>query len=558
MKKLKNYPLNKVWAFDNLRDMLEKRVAMTPDNIAFKYEVKGTIVERTYNEFYLDTVYLGTALSALGYERKHVACIGQNSYNWVVVYLMAMCSNNVFVPIDKDLPEHDLINVLNHSDADIIFCDQKYVEVFERNKEKIEKDLRVVGFGKMQEESDFTALLKEGKEKYDGGDRAFLEAPRMDMDELKDILYTSGTTGMSKGVMLTERNLASCVYYGLQVSDIEESCLSVLPYHHTYEAVCNILVGLHEGTTFCINHNLKQVVNNLTLYKPRYMMLVPAFAELFYSKIQKNIDAGGKRAAFNMLFKVSNFLLGMGIDLRRKLFKSIHKVFGGELQKIICGGAPIRPEIGEFFNGIGVPLIGGYGITECSPLVSLNRDRFNDPSTVGVKLPCIEVEIDEPNEEGIGEIKVKGLTVMMGYYKNPEQTEEVLKDGWFYTGDYGKFTKLNQLVITGRKKNLIVLRNGKNIFPEEIEEYISSIPEVKEVLVYSKKNELGEEKGLTAAVYLDPELPIEYDALRKKVNEVLAPLPTYKQIHELVVEEVEFPKTTSNKIRRQMYIDSKQ
>lgn len=553
MKNQKNYPLYKVEPFCTIREMITLKAENSGDKIAFKYDGKNKeTLQKTYREFYLDTVYLGTSLTHMGIEHKKVACIGMNSYNWLVVFLCVLSSNNVFVPIDKDLPPSDIVNVINHSEADVIFCDKKYEEIFDEHKSEFEKQLIFISFADEPSEGyeSFDKLMSDGKEKYDGGDYSFINVTPNEVTDLKAILYTSGTTGMSKGVMLSEKNIVSCVYYGLQVSTVFDTCLSVLPYHHTYESVCGVLVSMHHGSTICINQNLKHVVKNLTRYKPDYIMLVPAFVEMFYGKIQKNIKAGGKEAGFKLLIGVSNALRHIGIDKRRKFFKQIHDVFGGRMIKIVSGGAPIRPEIGKFFDDIGINLIAGYGITECSPLVSCNRDYFNDPSTVGTTLPCIKVEIDSPNDEGIGEIKVKGDTVMMGYYKAPELTAEVLKDGWFYTGDYGKFNDKEQLMITGRKKNLIVLSNGKNVFPEEIEEYISSIPEVKEVIVYCKKSEDGEEKDLTAEIYLDPELTITQDELKKKINEKLSVLPVYKQVRNVVIRDTEFEKTTSAKIKR--------
>lgn len=553
MKNQKNYPLYKVEPFCTIREMITLQAENNGDAIAFKYDGKNKeTIQKTYNEFYLDTVYLGTSLTNMGIEHKKVACIGTNSYSWLVVFLCVLSSNNVFVPIDKDLPPSDIVNVINHSEADVIFCDKKYEKIFNEHKAEFKKELIFVSFASEPSEGYecFDKLISDGKEKYDGGDYSFINITPNEVTDLKAILYTSGTTGMSKGVMLSEKNFVSCVYYGLQVSSVFTTCLSVLPYHHTYESVCGILVSLHHGSTICINQNLKHVVKNLTRYQPDYIMLVPAFVEMFYGKIQKNIKSGGKEAGFKLLTAVSNALRHIGIDKRRKFFKQIHDVFGGRMIKIVCGGAPIRPEIGKFFDDIGINLISGYGITECSPLVSCNRDKFNDPSTVGTVLPCIKVEIDSPNDEGIGEIKVKGDTVMMGYYKAPELTAEVLKDGWFYTGDYGKFNDNGQLMITGRKKNLIVLSNGKNVFPEEIEEYISSVPEVKEVIVYCKKSEDGEEKDLTAEIYLDPELTITAEELKKKINEKLSVLPVYKQVRNIVIRDTEFEKTTSAKIKR--------
>ena len=244
-------------------------------------------------------------------------------------------------------------------------------------------------------------------------------------------------------------------------------------------------------------------------------------------------------------------MLKLGIDKRKELFGSVDKVFGGELQKIVCGGAPIRKEIAGFFESIGIALLNGYGITECSPLVSVNRDYFNDPATVGVKLPCIEVKLDDINEDGNGEICVSGPTVMLGYYKNEEETAKVIVDGWFHTGDYGMINEHKQIIITGRKKNLIVLNNGKNIYPEEIEDYIQGITEVAEVVVYSPKDENGIQKNLHAEVFLAEE--ISHEELVKKISEALKELPAYKQISEVTIRKEEFEKTTSRKIKRAQY-----
>ena len=356
--------------------------------------------------------------------------------------------------------------------------------------------------------------------------------------------------------MLTEHNLVSAVYYGLQVAEVKTRCLSVLPYHHTYEAVVGILVHLHHHSTICINDSLKNVLKNLQTFKPDYIYLVPAFTEVFYKNIWANAKKTGKDKLLKIMIPVSNALRKVGIDLRRKLFKSIHEAFGGNLEEIICGGAPIRPEIGKFFNDIGVMLLNGYGISECSPLVSVNRPRFNDSSTVGVILPCCEVKIENPNEDGDGEIWVKGDIVMMGYYKDPERTEKVLKDGWFNTEDYGKINKKGQLVINGRKKNVIVLNNGKNIYPEEIENYVLRVPYVQETIVKAIKNEIGQEISLCAEVFLNQEKLEELqikdveETLKKDITKVTRELPSYKHITKVEIRKTEFIKTTTNKIKR--------
>jgi len=285
---------------------------------------------------------------------------------------------------------------------------------------------------------------------------------------------------------------------------------------------------------------------------------VPAFAEVFYRKIWSTAAKTGKEAGLKALIKTSNGMRKMGVDLRKKFFKTIHESFGGNLRKIVCGGAPIRPEVGEFFDSIGIDLINGYGITECSPLVAANRDYFNDWNTVGSPLPCIELKFDDVTPEGIGEICVKGDIVMLGYYKQPEATKDVLtEDGWFSTGDYGMMNERGQLIITGRKKNIIVLANGKNIYPEEIENYIQNIPYVKEVVVYSLRNEHGEETKLCAEIFLNEEKVQEMGitdpaaSLKKDVAQATSTLPSYKAISKIVIRQKEFEKTTTNKIKRQ-------
>jgi long-chain acyl-CoA synthetase len=298
----------------------------------------------------------------------------------------------------------------------------------------------------------------------------------------------------------------------------------------------------------CINDSLKAVLKNLQLYKPVYIYIVPAFFELFYSGVWKNVRKQGKEKLVNKMIKISNGLRKAGIDMRGVFFKQITDSFGGNLKKIVCGGAPIRPEIGKFFGDIGIWVIGGYGITDCSPLVSVNDESANDYHTVGRRLPCIEWRVSDPNEEGIGEIQVKGDVVMLGYYKQPEKTDEVLKDGWFSTGDYGFITEEDWLVITGRKKNIIILSNGKNIYPEEIENYIMQIDYVTEVVVSGIKNAHGQETSLKAEVFLSEEKDL--NIVHADINEKLRLLPTYKSISKVEIRTEPFAKTTSNKIKR--------
>ena len=557
----KNYALNKVTKVNSIREMLELAVKEAGEKNAFEYRDENQnnkIVKVTYKEFNNDTEELGTALASIGMADKHIAMIGENSYKWLTVYLTVLKSTGVFVPIDRELPCKDIINVLKHSDSEVLFYSEKYEKWINEIKENVPNIKFFIGLNRKEHDGNILSydIFKEnGKNVLNQGSKIYTEL-KDDENKLKLLVYTSGTTGQPKGVMLTEHNLISVVYYGLQVADIGEKCLSVLPYHHTYEAVAGILVELHHHSCICINDSLKNVLKNLQLFKPDFIYVVPAFTEVFYKNIWNTAQKSGKDKALKKLIPISNGLRAAGIDLRQKLFKSIHDAFGGNLKEIICGGAPIRPEIGKFFNDIGITLLNGYGITECSPLVSVNRVKFNDSYTVGVVLPCCEIKFENVNSDGDGEICVKGDIVMQGYYKDAEKTARVLKNGWFNTEDYGSINKKGQLIINGRKKNLIVLDNGKNIYPEEIENYILSIPYVQEVVVKAKKNKNGQEVSLLAEVFLNEEKVKEMnienikETLKKDIFEACKELPVYKKITDIEIRKKEFEKTTTNKIKR--------
>ena len=554
----KKIELNKVTKVKSIKEMLDLAVKEAGNKNAFEYKNGDKIVKITYKQYVDDINSLGTALASLNMHNKHVAIIGENSYKWLTVYLCMLQSTGVFVPVDRELTCLDVINVLKHSDSEVLFFSKKYAQYIPEIKKAIPNIKYYIGLDVKKDEDNILSydLLKEsGKKLLDKKSTIYTDL-KDDENNLKLLVYTSGTTGNPKGVMLTEHNLISVVYYGLQIADIGEKCLSVLPYHHTYEAVAGILVGLHKHSTICINDSLKNVLKNLQLYKPEYIYLVPAFTEVFYKSIWNNAQKTGKDKALKKMIPLSNALRKTGIDLRKKFFKSIHEAFGGNLNQIVCGGAPIRPEIGKFFNDIGITLLNGYGITECSPLVSVNRANFNDSSTVGVILPCCEVKIENKTADGDGEIYVKGDIVMKGYYKEPEKTAKVLKDGWFNTEDYGRINEKGQLIINGRKKNLIVLDNGKNIYPEEIENYIMGIPYVKEVLVKASKNAAGQETALIAEVFLDKEKVEEMhienikETLKKDVQDSVRELPVYKHISDVKIRKNEFEKTTTSKIKR--------
>jgi len=549
----KKIKYNDVVVIDSIRDMMEKAVATMGDDILFKHKVSGKVQEVSSKEFYNQTICIGNALAKRGFVKDcHIACVGANSYNWIVTYVSTMCGANVYVPIDKDLPEKDLLNVVQHSESVVVFCDKARVPLFTSGAAEL-ANIKLVVCLDGDAATPFATLMEEGRSLMAEGYTTYMDNITPDT-ELKLLVYTSGTTGNSKGVMLSHHNIRSALNFGLMVEDVSGCCLSVLPYHHTYEAVIGLLVSIHKHNCICINESLRAVLANIQLYKPDYMFIVPAFAELFYKRVWTALEEKGKAGLIRKMIKVSNGLRKIGIDLRRKFFKQIIDNFGGNLRQIICGGAPVRAEIGEFFTNIGIDLEIGYGITECSPLVSVNQGHDNDFASVGVVLPCLEINIDNKDENNNGEICVKGDVVMMGYFKDPDQTAEALVDGWFHTGDLGNYTN-GKLYITGRKKNLIVLDNGKNIYPEEIENYIYSIPYVKDAVVYSIKDENGAETSLCAEGFLDRDLMPQdgrkaEEIFKADISAMLKDLPSYKHIHKVVIRDEEFPKTTTKKIKR--------
>ncbi len=570
-----NYPYYEVEKIENARELMEKAVSEAGDKPAFKYKEGKEVRTVSYREFRDDTFALGTALAELGMIDRHVALISENSYKWVTVYITMLQSNGVYVPVDKELPLKDIINVLENSDSELLFYSGRYEKYIPELMEALPRIKYFVALSDKeprdasQKKIKYKDLLERGRELYKGGDTSY-SSIQTDTSKMRVLVYTSGTTGMAKGVMLSEKNLISVAYYGMQVSRVYTTALSVLPLHHTYEGAAGLLFSLHSHACVCINESLKSILKNMQLYKPDYIYLVPAFVEMFYKRIWAAAEANGEAEKLRRTIALSDFLRRFRIDLREPLFRKVREVFGGRLIKIPVGGAPLRAELGDFFDSIGINLVNGYGITECSPLVSANRDDFNDAATVGVKIPCVEIKFEDVNEDGEGEICVRGDTVMLGYYKNPELTAEVISaDGWFRTGDYGHMNEKEQLVITGRKKNLIVLDNGKNVFPEEIENYIMGIPYVAEVVVRGLRADgsasglgggNGVETGLLAEVYLNPEkLSTSYAELSEEelvgvvtddIYKVCRELPIYKQITRVVLRDKPFDKTTTNKIKR--------
>ena len=544
----KKKELEPIKPFSSIREMLMMAVNEDGEKIAYKFKnPDGTVREVTYIEFYQTVEALGASLTEMGLGSSHIAIVSENRYDWIVAYLTVLQSAGVFVPIDRQGTTEEKLHRLADSEGEAVFFSKQYLTWFVENKASMPNIKAFICFD-IDKDTDgiisYKRLIAEGAKL----DKTAYDSLKSNENELKMLVYTSGTTGIAKGVMLSEHNLVSGVYYGLQVSRIYDTALSILPYHHTYESVCDILVNIHSRATLCINSVMRELVSDMQLYHPTNIYIVPAIAEFIYFLIMKNLKEKGKLKTFKKGVKISKAALRLGIDIRPKLFAELHNLFGGKLRKIVCGGAPIRPEMGEFFNDIGIPMTGGYGITECSPLVSVNDESSNDFNTAGHRLACLQWRIDEPNVEGIGEIAVKGDVVMLGYYKMPDKTAEAIRDGWFFTGDYGYITPDDQICITGRKKNIIVLSNGKNIYPEEIENLIMNIDCISEVVVRGLKNSKGDEHALEAEVYLNEEK--NESEVKALISEALAELPNYKKITKVVIRKEPFPKTTSNKIIR--------
>jgi len=565
IKNLKhNYPMKDVKYTPNMKVVIEDTIKGETEfkqSIAYRYRKGAEIVEVSYEQFYLDTKYIGSAFTEMGFRKGNkIAMIGPNSYEWITVFVSVLNSEAVFVPVDKELPIEEIAYIINDSDTDVFFYASVYDEKIKANMELFKNVKYFVNIDAKEDDGQFLSykkLMEKGKELYDGGYTEYTDMVPAE-EELKMIVYTSGTTGTAKGVMLSLANVMSAQNYGLRVSSIAPTMINVLPLHHTFGGLVDILVAIKCGCTMGINDSIRNVLPNFKAYKPEGAMLVPLFVEKFYQRIWAGIEDKGLTKTFKVMMKTSNALLKVGIDVRRTLFKSIHEQFGGNLRLIVCGGAPMREELGRFFESIGITITNGYGITECSPLVSVNREFYYNFSSVGVVCPGLEIEIDNPNEDGEGEILVKGPVVMMGYYKNPEKTAEVLtEDGWFSTGDYGKYDRESErLYITGRKKNIIVLKNGKNIYPEEIEDYLTGRVEIEEVIVSAVKDEDGGEIGLQAEIYpfqeriADMDEKAASDFIKGVVDEYNKTMPAHKRIMKVVVRKEPFEKTTSGKIRR--------
>ncbi len=554
--------------FDNLYDGIKKEAERYGDKIRYYYRESGEEKTVTYAQMKEHVDYIAAALAKLSLTGKFTCVTGDTHPDYVAVYTAVASTDGVIIPLDKDISNEQFVNFMQMCDTEVIFytaSQQKKITATMDSLPLVKLFVAIGSDGKDFPEGDerfmtFADFYAMGEAAYNEEELRPAEENVPDMEKMCAIIFTSGTTGTSKGVMLSQKNLVTATLDSNAMIDCHEDDMfvSVLPIHHTYEFTCSQLALPNAGASTAINDSIKNTLRNFAKFKPTALVLVPLYVETMYKKIWAEIEKKGKTKTVRAAMKMSDALLKVGIDIRRKVFKDIHEAFGGRLKYIVCGGAPLRPELVKDFDSFGINICEGYGITECSPLISCNPMGWKKYHSVGLKVNCIEVRIDKVNEDDeTGEIVVKGDNVMLGYYKNPEATVEVFtEDGWFRTGDIGYIDKDNFIFITGRKKNVIILSNGKNIFPEELEEYLTLSPLVAECVVVGRKNETGDETSICALVYPDYtqfEGKSE-DEIKAAIEEVIAAtnkkLPSFKHIHEVEIRTEEFEKNTSRKIMR--------
>ena len=467
----------------DLKDMINKSVDKFADRPAyvFKTDKKGKFKEITYRQLKNDIDNLGTSLINLGLQDKRIAVIGENRYEWGVTYLAVVNGTGTIVPLDKALPANEIESLIVRSGVEAIVYSSKYDEIMNMLKEKKNTDLKYFISMDLEESENgiisFKKLINRGKELLENGDKRFVDA-KIDVEEMKIMLFTSGTTSKSKAVMLSHKNIASNLMDISSVLKVKEDdrFLSFLPLHHTFECTTGFLLPLSVGASIAFCDGIRHIAENLKEYDITFMVSVPVLYENMCKKIMKSIKDQGKGTTVNVGMKVSNVLLKVGLDIRGKLFKQVRDNVGSKLRLLVAGGAALDPDTERTFNSLGINMVQGYGLTESSPVIAVEDDKYKKIGSIGKALPSLDAKIDNPNEEGIGELLVKGPTIMLGYYENDEATKEAIDDeGWLHTGDLAKIDKDGFIFITGRKKFVIVLKNGKNVYPEELEILINKI-----------------------------------------------------------------------------------
>ncbi len=564
MKKEKSRIVHQVENIRDFRELLQKTTEKYPENVAYKYKKKiGDNVEyvsKTYGEFKNDVEALSTKLLEMGLGGKKVAVIGNNRYEWCTTYLAVTTGGMVIVPLDKALPANELKSLILRSKAEAIVCEEKYLDSI---LEFTDSNLKyIVSMDNTVRENvlSYNDLLLQGASLRKEGNKLYDEVT-IDPNAVSILLFTSGTTNLSKGVLLSQSNICSDImalagYLKLYPTD---TLLSFLPIHHTFECTITFLFGMYHGVTVAFCDGLKYIQKNMNEYHVSVFVAVPLVLENVHKKIWKGLEEQGKKELMKTMISVTNALYKAKIDIRRKVFKPIIDQFGGELRIVLVGSAPLDKEIIKGFNNFGVDLIQGYGLTETSPVISAESDKEKRPGSIGLPLPGLEVKIVNPNEEGIGEITVKGPSVMLGYYENEEETNKCLKDGWFSTGDYGYLDKDGFLYICGRKNDVIVLKNGKNVYPQELEILLNQLPMVEESMVFARNKDSMDTTLCAKIVYNEETMHNLYgdkttdekkDIIWKAVKEVNQTLPDVKHIKEIIVTTEPLAKTTTQKVKR--------
>ena len=550
----------------SLKDMVRQSVELFPNCSAFTLKDKdGNFYSVTFKQFQEQINAFGSALTELGLKNAMVAVLSENRYEWCLTYLAVVNGVGVIVPLDKELPANELESLLTRSEARAIITSADYLDILMDIKNNLTSLKYIISMDHKEDENGVLSLQKlieKGQRLINEGYRDYIDA-EIDPEVMHMLIFTSGTTDTSKGVMLSHKNICHDIMAVSQLiyADTRDSILSILPLHHTYECTAGFLTTLYLGISIGFCEGMRHISKNIQEYKPTLMMSVPLILESVYDKIVKKAQKEGSYKKLKFGLFIAPLLKKLGIDIRRKMFREVHESLGGRLRIIISGAAALNPKVSKAFRAMGFNLLQGYGLTECSPIVSVNRVEHYKDGSVGLPLAGVEVKIDNPGKDKIGEILVKGDNVMLGYYKNRKATEEVLKDGWLYTGDFGYIDKDGFLYITGRKKNVIVTKNGKNIYPEDIELYLNRSEYIKESLVYGVDSEDDEETIVCAQIVPNMEAIIEQlgrtpekDELEKlikaEVKKANKKLTNYKKIKHFEIREEEFEKTTTKKIKR--------
>ena len=565
---MKNIPLYEVTKPENLRDVVKTRVREFPENPVFLHKTKkgGDYEPVSTEKFDHDIDSLGSALFKKLKKGSRIAILSETRYEWYVSYLATTNGLGCVVPIDKELKTEEILNCLQRAEVNVLIFSKTKLDVVNDIMGKVKTLTMYISMDDLADPrfTSFSKLIEEGGELLSSGYTDYQTTP-IDVNEMTILLFTSGTTSKSKAVMLNQKNICTnlIAMFSMLYIDRNDIFFSVLPLHHTYECTCGFLGQVYRGTTIAICEGLRYITTNIKEVRPTCVLMVPVMLEMFYKGIMKKINSDPKTAKkLKTGIKLSRFLLKFKIDIRKKLFAQIHETFGGRMRLIILGGAPVNPDMLQFFQDIGFLCVQGYGLTECAPILALNRDVDFKNEAAGLPLPGSEVKIQDPDEDGIGEFVARGDNVFMGYYKDPEATAAALDpDGWYHTGDLGYIDKDGFCIITGRKKNVIIAKNGKNVFPEEIEYLLSLSPYVAESVVSGEKDEIKDDIIICATIFPDMDevnnklgegaSDGDIEKLLKEVADgVNEKLSNYKKIKKVVLRKTEFEKNTSKKIKR--------